>query len=335
MPHLTAPKHVPLVVTTRGDHVECVHYGSVAVVDEHGKLVAGVGEPQALHFTRSALKPLQALPFVEDDGVARLGLTSHELALMCASHNGEQIHVNVARNLLARIGATEADLQCGSHAPYYFAATGTPSGGGKYSAIFHNCSGKHGGFMAYCRLHGHRLQSYLDIESPVQVRIRNAVQQYADGGPVGVGIDGCSCPNYALPLTRLAMIFQQLAAGATPALAAVAYAMKRHPDLVAGTGRIDTALMQVGADDWVCKIGADGVQAIGVASKGWGLAVRVADGNARALAAATVELLRQLGLVQDTANTPLATFDRPPVRNLRGVPVGRVQPVFKLPKFSA
>ncbi|HEU0200984.1 MAG TPA: asparaginase, partial [Burkholderiaceae bacterium] len=269
---LAVPKHMPLVVTTRGERVECVHYGSIAVVDEGGKLVAALGEPQALHFTRSALKPLQALPFVEDDGLGRLRLTSHELALMCASHNGEHVHVDIVRRLLARIGAAEDDLQCGSHAPYYFAATGTPARGGRYGPLFHNCSGKHAGFMAYCRLHGHRLAHYLALESPVQVRIRNVVQQFAHGDDVALGIDGCSCPNYALPLTRLAHIYQQLAAGTTPELAALAFAMKRHPDLVSGTGRIDLALALAGKGDWLSKVGAEGVQAIGVTSRGLGIA---------------------------------------------------------------
>src|SRR4030095_9062612 len=160
-----------------------------------------------------------------------------------------------------------------------------------------NCSGKHSGFLAYCRMFGHPLKTYLDPDSPLQTRIRNVVQGFAGSDPIGTGIDGCSAPNFALPLTRLAQAFSLMAVGATPELAALRFAMTRHPDLVSGTARTDLALMQTGKGDWVSKIGAEGVQALGVRSKGLGIAVRIADGSKRALQVATVNVLEQLGLL--------------------------------------
>jgi L-asparaginase II len=332
------PRHIPLVVTTRGGVPELVHVGSIAVVDERGALLHSAGDPRALNFTRSALKPLQALPLVEADGIARLGFTSHELALMCASHNGEAIHVEIARRMLARIDAREDDLHCGRHTPYFYAATETAPPPARWSTVFHNCSGKHCGFLAGCRLHREALPTYLDRDAPVQRRIAAAVRDLADGDALAVGTDGCSAPNYALPLTRLAQLFCRLAVGATPALAAISYAMTRHPDIVSGAGRIDLALMQTGRmnrprdeqGDWVSKIGADGVQAIGIKSRGIGIAIRIADGNARALHAATAAVLEQLDLLSNVQGTPLARFARPVVRNLAGVEVGRVEPIFSL-----
>jgi L-asparaginase II len=334
---MASPAHVPLVLTTRGGLVECVHYGSLAVVDADGKLVAGVGDPMALNFTRSALKPLQALPFVEAGGMSRFGFTSHELALMCASHGGEAVHVKTVARMLDRIGARESDLRCGCHMPYYYTATETSApAGARWNQLFHNCSGKHSGFLAYCRMFGHRFADYLDPDSPVQTRIRNVVQGFADGGPVAQGIDGCSAPNYALRLARLAHAFCRIAVGETPELAAIAYAMTRHPDLVSGTARADLALMQAGRGDWVSKIGADGVQALGVRSRGIGIAVRIADGNKRALQVATVNVLQQLGLLDAVdAASPLVRFVRPALRNLRGVGVGTVEAAFELPKRKA
>ena len=326
-----SPAHVPLVVTTRGPLVECVHYGSIAVVDTQGKLVAGVGDPAALHFTRSALKPLQAYPFVEAGGMSRFGFTSQELALMCASHGGEAVHVAIVARMLERIGAREADLQCGCHVPSYYAATDTtPPAGVRWTQLSHNCSGKHSGFLAYCRMFGHRLRDYLDPDSPLQTRIRNVVQEFAGGDPIAMGIDGCSAPNFALPLTRLARAFGRLAAGDTPELAALAFAMKRHPDLVSGTGRTDLALMQAGSGDWVSKIGADGVQALGVKSRGLGIAVRIADGNKRALQVATVNVLQQLRLLD--GHSPLAADGEVALRNFRGTTVGAVRAAFRLPR---
>lgn len=323
--------HVPLLATTRGRTIECVHYGTIAVCDARGGLVAGAGDLQALNFARSALKPLQALPFVEDDGPARFGFGSHEVALMCASHSGEPIHVRTVRRMLARIDAREADLQCGFHPPLFYGATNTPvPPQAHFGVLQHNCSGKHAGFLAYCRLHGHRLTDYLAPESPLQIRIHNTVQQFAGTDPIEVGTDGCSAPTYAMPLTRLAQAYAQLASADGTALAALRYAMLRHPDLVSGTARIDLALAQAGGGDWIAKAGADGVQAIGIRSRGLGIAVRIADGNARALHTVTTEALYQLGLLTKPADSPLARTFRPPLTNYRGLTVGSLQPLFDL-----
>jgi L-asparaginase II len=323
--------HVPLLVTTRGRTIECVHYGTIAVCDRQGDVLASAGDVQALNFARSALKPLQALPFVEDDGPARYGFGSHEVALMCASHSGEEIHVRIVQRMLARIDAHESDLQCGCHPPLYYGATGTPvPPQARFGALHHNCSGKHAGFLGYCRLHGHRLTDYLAPEAALQVRIRNTVQQFAGTWPVEAGTDGCSAPNYALPLVRLAQTYAQLATADGAPLAALRYAMLRHPDLVSGTGRIDLALAQTGGGDWIAKSGADGVQAIGIRSRGLGIAVRIADGNARALHTVTTEVLHQMGLLDKPADSPLARTFRPPLTNYRGLNVGSLQPLFDL-----
>jgi L-asparaginase II len=324
------PRHLPLAITARGGFPELVHHGSIAVVDHDGALIAGAGDAAGLNFTRSALKPLQALAFVEDGGMGRFGFTSHELALMCASHSGEAVHVATAQRMLDRIDAAESDLQCGCHVPTYFAHTDAPPPGVRWNQLFHNCSGKHSGFLAWCRLHGRPIRTYLDPESPLQKRVREVVQRFARGAAMPMGIDGCSAPNYALPLDRLAFAFARLATGATPELSALAYAMTRHPDLVSGTARSDLALMLAGGGDWVTKIGADGVQAIGVKSRGIGIAVRVADGNVRALMAVVVEALQQLDLLGDAAGTPLQRYARPVVRNHRLIETGQVLPQFDL-----
>jgi L-asparaginase II len=323
--------HVPLLATTRGRTVECVHYGTIAVCDLQGDLVAGAGDVRALNFARSALKPLQALAFVEDDGPGRFGFGSHEVALMCASHSGEAVHVGIVRRMLRRIRADETDLQCGSHPPLFYSATGTAAPlQAHFGALHHNCSGKHAGFLAYCRLHGHRLTDYLAPESALQVRIHNTVQQFAETDPIEAGTDGCSAPTYALPLVRLAQSYAKLASAESKALGALRYAMLRHPDLLSGTARIDLAIAQAGDGDWLAKAGADGVQAIGIRSRRLGIAVRIADGNARALHTVTTEVLYQLGLLPKPADSPLAKTFRPPMTNYRGLTVGSLRPLFDL-----
>ena len=331
----SAPDHVPLVRTTRGGFPECVHVGSIAVVDADGKLVAGVGDAHGLNFTRSALKPLQALGFVADGGMGLFGFDSQMLALMCASHGGEAMHVRIVQRMLERIGARESDLRCGCHAPSYYTHTSTcPPPGARFSQLHHNCSGKHAGFLAYCRMHGQPLAGYLDPESPLQQRVRANVERFAGSRELPMGIDGCSAPNFAMPLSALAHTFCRLATGESPELAALGYAMKRHPDLVSGTNRSDLMLMQAGNGDWVSKVGADGVQAIGVRSRGIGIAVRIADGNRRALHVATLAVLQQLGLIEAPAGTPLAPLDERVIRNYRGIAVGAVESTFSLPRLA-
>ena len=240
------PAHVPLLATTRGvaaggaagddpllgrDAVECLHHGSIVVVDARGAVIAEAGDARGRNFTRSTLKPLQALPFVEDGGLARFGFGSQELALMCASHSGETVHTALARSMLERAGASVADLQCGSHMPRFYEATGTRSPDGlAANALHHNCSGKHSGFLAYCCLHRHDRAAYLAPESPLQVRIRNTVQRFAPGHALLAGTDGCSAPNYAMPLHCLAHAYCRLAVDPDPALRAILEGLQSSAD---------------------------------------------------------------------------------------------------------
>ena len=331
--------HVPLAVMTRGGAVESVHLGSVAVVDGDGALLHAAGDPAALTFTRSTLKPLQALPFVAAGGPARFGLTQQEVALLCASHSGEPRHVESAAAILAKAGNAAADLQCGTHAPGFYAARDEVPPPPPYSPLAHNCSGKHAGMLAHCSACGYAKGDYLDPGHPLQREIRRAVATFTGVAEAALvmGIDGCSAPNYALPLHGLARAFARLAAagddpdyGAAPRT--LADAMTAHPAMVSGAGRGDLALMEAGRGDWVAKVGAEGVQAIGVRSRGWGIAVKVADGGLRGLHPAVVATLDQLGLLDDDARAALARWAQPQVRNYRGIVTGDVESVLVLDK---
>lgn len=331
--------HAPLTVMTRGGAVESVHMGSVAVVDGEGRLLYAAGDPEARTYTRSALKPLQALPFVAAGGPARFGLTQQEIALLCASHSGEPRHVAAAASILAKAGNRAADLQCGAHPPHHYLAHDQVPPPPPYSPLAHNCSGKHAGMLAHCSACGYAKGDYLDPDHPLQREIRRAVATFtgvAEGALV-MGIDGCSAPNYAMPLRSLARAFARLAApgddphfGAAPRT--LADAMTAHPIMVAGERRSDLALMDAGRGDWVAKVGAEGVQAIGVRSRGWGIALKVADGAVRGLHPATVAALDQVGLLDDAARATLAQWARPEVKNYRGIVTGGIEPVVVLDK---
>jgi L-asparaginase II len=336
------PAHVPLTVVCRGGTVESLHSGSIAVVDRSGRLLYAAGDPQTLTFTRSALKPLQALPFVAASGVERFGYTMPEVALLCASHSGEPRHVEAAADMLAKAGNTAADLQCGTHPPLQFDARGEVPPPPPYSPLAHNCSGKHSGMLAHCVACGYDKRDYLAFDHPLQQAIRGAVAAFTDVPEEALvaGVDGCSAPNYAIPLARLALAFARLAAadvdaqfGCAPRT--LADAMSRHPEMVSGERRSDLALARAGRGDWVCKIGAEGVQAIGIRSRGWGIAIKIADGNARGLHPATVAALEQVGVLDAAARHALADWAHPTLRNFRGTVTGEAHSVVVLDKADA
>ncbi len=334
-----APPHAPLAVVTRGEAIDAVHYGSVAVVDRDGNLLYSAGDPAFLTTTRSALKPFQAMPFVAGGGVERFGYTQAQIALLCASHSGEPRHVDAVADMLVRAGNTPADLQCGTHAPGYFDARGEIPPPPPYSPLAHNCSGKHSGMLAYCVQCGLPKESYLAFDHPLQQAIRRAVAHFlaTPEAELVAGIDGCSAPNYAVPLGRLALGFARLAGGEVDpvygrAPAILGEAMTAHPEMVSGENRNDLALMRAGRGDWVAKIGAEGVQAIGVRSRGLGIAVKVVDGAKRGLHPATVATLDALGLVDAAQRALLSQWREPPIRNYRGIVTGHVRPVLVLDK---
>lgn len=330
--------HVPLAVTTRGGAVESIHFGSVAVVDVEGTILYAAGDPTFLTFTRSALKPFQAMPLITEGGHSRFGFGPEELALACASHSGEPAHLVTVEGMLEAIGCTVEDLQCGSHTPLHYAAVErSPPPTAVYSALHHNCSGKHAAMLAYCRHCGLPHESYLGYGHPLQQAIRRVVARFAGLAEdrLVVGIDGCSAPNYAIPLYRLARAYARLASedpdpfhGRAPQT--LFAAMTGNPHLVSGERRLDLALMEAGAGDWVAKVGAEGVQAIGVRSRGWGVAIKVADGSARALHPATVEVLDQLGILNPAQRAALAAWRFPEIRNFRGTVTGGVAPAVVL-----
>lgn len=328
----------PLIELTRGGTLECLHFGAVAVVNTRGQLVAQAGNPHWLTFSRSTLKALQALPFLQADGPRQFGFSQAQVALLCASHNGEEQHVAVAQGMLDRAGLSYKALRCGCHVPGIFTQLDTaPPPGLVFDERHNNCSGKHAGFLAYCVQHGLSLIDYTEPAHPLQQAIRRDVARAVgmDANELKMGIDGCSAPNYALPLSRLAYGYARLASGLRDAefgasFSALSEAMTTHPDLVSGTGRNDLAFMRAGRGDWVSKVGADGVQVLGSKSRGEAFAIKIIDANKPALFAASVEVLEQLGWLDDAQREALAPWRAQTLVNARGLQVGERRPAFQL-----
>ena len=329
---------VPLIEHTRGTLAEVIHAGAIAAVDTRGKLIASAGDANALTFTRSTLKPFQALPFLQGGGVKHFGFTPPQIALLCASHNGEDMHVKQIDDMLHKVGTTHRTLQCGCHVPLLFSYGGKPAPEGlQYDERHNNCSGKHTGFVAHCVQHGLPLENHLDMAHPLQVAIRTQVAAVAqcDESDLVAGTDGCSAPNYALPLSKLALSFARLASGAQDTefgehFELLSNTMVAHPEMVSGTGRNDLDFMRAGRGDWLTKIGADGVQTIASKSRGQGIAIKVISGHMPALYTAAVVALEQLGWLDDAQREILKPWGEQTLRNARGNPVGEIRAAFKL-----
>lgn len=340
--HNCAMQHTSLIELSRGGTLENQHFGSIAVVDTTGHLLAFAGDPEWTTFTRSTLKALQALPFLEDGGAEHFGFDSEQIALMCASHNGEERHVSIAERMLGQAGLGVGALRCGCHVPLRFSFFDqAPPAGQTFDARYNNCSGKHAGFLAYCVQHGLSRDDYTEVDHPLQQAVRRDVAR-AVGVPAQAlkrGIDGCSAPNYAMPLSRLAYGYARLAQGAADpefggSFSRLFDAMTAHPDVVSGAGRNDLDLMRAGSGDWVSKVGADGVQVVASRSRGQAFAIKIIDANKPALFAATIETLEQLGWLNDAQREALLPWRARQLVNARGLPVGERRAVFRLQEAS-
>lgn len=318
------------VSLVRGGVVESVHRVSVAVADADGRLVARVGAPTLVTLYRSAAKPMQALPLVEDGVVERFGITGAELAVCCASHSGERAHVEAVASLLGKLGLLEDALECGPHPPFHEeSAAALVRGGGEPRAIHNNCSGKHAGMLALAVAHGWPAAGYHRAEHPVQQRMRAEISRWS-GVPeseLGNAVDGCGVPTFVASLRDMAASYARFAAAAArgePASRIVA-AMTAHPYFVAGTGRLCTVLMERAGARVFAKLGAEGVYCAGVPDRGLGVAVKVEDGANRASEPALVRVLAELGVLDAGDLEGLAAFAEPQLRNTRGEVVGEVR----------
>ena len=319
----------------RGGWTESEHRVHAVVVNDRGELQWAVGDPNRATFLRSAAKPLQALPLL-DDGVAdRFDFTSSELALCCASHNSEPRHVQTVAGLLERLGLDESALACGGHPPLRPEEGLRLAGEGRRpGSLESNCSGKHTGMLALAVAHGWPVVGYEKEEHPVQRRMKAEVARWTDLDPARLetGVDGCGVTCVRAPLDRIAASFARLGVAARTEGSArrIVRAMVEHPGMVAGLGRLDTAIMRSTEGTVFAKVGAEGVYAAGIPEAGLGVALKIEDGGWRAADVAFVHVLDRLGYTDPMRDDAVSSFRRPTIVNTRGEPVGRIDPEFDL-----
>jgi len=324
---------VPAVAVRRGARVESIHQVAACAADVDGEIVLKVGTVETPVFLRSSAKPFIAAASVREGVLERFGFGERELAVMCASHNGEPGHVELVASMLERIGARESDLACGAHPPSYEpAAAALAARGERPSQLHNNCSGKHAGILALAKALGAPFEGYLEPAHPAQRLIIAMCERVSDDVFEGdkLAVDGCGIPVYATALHKAAVSFARLAtlrgvedADAT-ALARVGAAMANEPWYVAGTGRFDTDLMRATRGRIVCKAGAEGVHCDALLDAGLGLAVKVIDGTRRATPPATLALLDALHALEPGPREAMRHHAVVPVKNVAGRVVGEV-----------
>jgi L-asparaginase II len=317
-----------LIELTRGPLVESVHTGALAIARANGEMVLQIGTVARPIFPRSAIKAFQALPLLESGAADRYGFGAREIALACASHSGTEEHATLAGRMLARAGRDVTALGCGAHAPMSeHAAFALRQSGRTPTALHNNCSGKHAGMVATCIHCGDAAEGYLSLDHPHQIRIAQALIDLT-GAPItasNVGIDGCSAPNWTIPLTNLAHGFARLITGDGLSASRAAHAHRvtaacmAEPILVAGPGRFDTLAMTRLQNRVFVKTGAEAVYCGAFPELGLGFALKIDDGNMRASEAVMEALLQRVFGAQVAFNK------LGPVRNWQGTETGDVR----------
>lgn len=337
-----------LARVVRGETLESVHRGHLLAVGGDGRALVSIGEPETVTYFRSASKPFQALPLVASGAADAFGFTEPEIALACASHSGEPMHVDIAARMLARIRSSESDLQCGIHLPFSEQETERLlRANAAITQLHNNCSGKHAAMLAVGKHLNADIGGYLLPDHPVQQAILKSVSEFCEipKDDIAIGIDGCCAPNFAMPLSAMARGFLNLVAPRDDfaddvirgAAERVVRAMLEHPELIGGSERLDTMLMKAVPGRLISKVGADGVWLCGVLPcdaypLGAAIALKIEDGDdKRARPVVAVEILRKLGIL---ANLSLSELSPLPLKNRHGDVVGRIDASPKLRVFK-
>ena len=324
---------VDLVEVWRGDLLECVHQGHAVVCDDQGQIIAAWGDPHAVIYPRSSCKMVQALPLLESGAGA--ALTDEQLALACASHNGEAIHTDRVNKWLAELGLTDDALRCGPQLPLdrntrnaMIRADDSPC------QVHNNCSGKHAGFLTLAK-HLNAGPDYELIDHPVQQACKIAFEETTQETSPMFGIDGCSAPNHACTLHGLARSMSFFATAKdrsdsrSKAAMKLTNAMMRNPNLVAGDTRACTELMQAMGGQAAIKTGAEGVFIAILPERRMSIALKITDGATRASEAAIATILVGLGVLDALHPAAVARMS-PPIQNRRGLTTGHIKPIAAL-----
>ena len=326
---------VPICEIWRGPFLECVHLGHAVICDDSGQIIKSWGDANATLLPRSSSKMIQALPLITSGAAHKYGLTTEQLALSCASHQGAKIHTDRVSAWLSDLGLADDDFRCGAQRPNdpeakieLIKSDASPC------QMHNNCSGKHTGFLTLNQHLGGNSE-YIEADHPVQQACLEAFEMVTDRPSLRYGIDGCSAPNHATTVYGLARAMAWFASAedrsdlASTAAAQLTQAMAQFPELVAGEGRACTELMRAMDNKVAIKTGAEGVFVAIIPEKRIGIALKAYDGATRASEAAIAALLVALGVLDAQHPATLKRMNAP-IKNWRGVETGMIKPAAEL-----
>jgi L-asparaginase II len=319
----------------RGPLLESLHLGHAVVCDASGEIVRSWGDPDAVIYPRSSAKMIQALPLMSSGAAAKYGLTSEQLALACASHNGAHIHTDRVNAWLAQLGLSDSDFRCGPQEPADIPARNELIKTDQSPCQVHNnCSGKHAGFLTLSQ-HLGTGPEYVEMDHPVQQACLAAFEEVTGMDSPGYGIDGCSAPNFATSVHGLARAMGWFASAhtrsdrASEGAAQLVSAMATHPELVAGETRACTNLMRAMGGRVAIKTGAEAVFVAILPEQQLGVALKIVDGATRASECAIATILVGLGVLE--ADHPeTRKYMNAPLLNRRGIDCGAIRPADQL-----
>ena len=312
----------------RGDFIESMHVAYAVVVDGDGQIVKNWGDPDYLTCVRSALKPFQASAAVSAGATDAAGFTSAELALMCASHNGEDIHVQTAKEMLEKLGYDMSYYECGSHAPYdRKSKIELIKNSQEPTPLHNNCSGKHAGMLCLTKYLKADPAGYTNVEHPVQQAIMKQIMKFSELEDFPLAVDGCSAPVPFMTLYNIALMYQKLASVDHEDLSPLYDAMVSNPMLVAGTDRFDTDFIEAMKGHAVTKVGGEAIRGIGFRKDDGsvlGIAIKMLDGNQRCVPSVALAVLENLKLLTSTVLEKLKKYSNITLKNHRLLEVGSI-----------
>ncbi|MDF2545527.1 MAG: L-asparaginase [Anaerosolibacter sp.] len=328
-----------LVLLTRSQRIESIHRGKICISDASGRIVSNIGDPSGKVYMRSSAKPFQAVALVASRAMEKFNLSMEELAIICSSHSGEDIHRRTVGSILRKIGLTEDALACGACNPYNEEMNALLiQRKEKPTPLYNCCSGKHAGMLTLCKYYNFPISNYTDVSHPVQQLILKVVAELLsiEIHQIILGTDGCGVPNFMLSMEQGAFLYAQLAAGSNlphayaDALEQIKTAMLSYPVMISGDHEFCTELVLHTKGKVIGKVGGEGIYCIAVPEMGLGILIKVDDGNERAVYPIAVHLLRQLGILNCELPEGLSPWAYPPVKDHKGKIVGYTLPVFDL-----
>ncbi len=323
------------VEVTRNNTVESRHFGAAVVCDFKGNVVESWGDIQGLIFPRSALKPMLAIHLLESGASDHYLLNDAELSLACSSHQGEKIHQDLVTSWLTRLGLTEDNLACGAVLPEDTDSAHQLLASGRHGCrIHHNCSGKHTGFLTTALHLGLSLDNYHLLDHPLQQLSLEILSDLADIDlkQYPIGIDGCGLPAPMMPLQQLAHAIARfanpvdLSESRAKAIYRLHEAITNEPLYIAGHGTVVSELNEVTKGAVLAKTGAEGIVIAALPERGLGIALKIADGSARARSVALLAILDHLDALSDDEKHKLQGHISPAIINSRGLVVGEIRP---------